>query len=131
MKVFIADSSPLLSKILETRLSLMNGIEVVGRAHDVASTLEAISKLRPHLVMLDVHLLGKNGLDLLKAVTSRADAPFVMMLSDDVSCTYQKHCADAGADFLLYKAGDLGKALAIVESILQRSVVALETNEGV
>src|SRR5262245_26460195 len=119
MKIFVADSSPLLSQKLADRISQMKGVEVVGQAQDLATAMDAISELQPHLVMLDVHLLGRNGLDLLKAVTTEAEAPFVMMLADDVSSTYQKHCANAGADFLLYKAGDLGKALAIIESLLK------------
>ena len=124
MRIFVADSSPLLSQKLAQRISDMNGVEVVGQAHDMASTLEAISELRPHLVMLDVHLLGRNGLELVKAVTTEADAPFVMMLSDDISTAYQTHCADAGADFLLYKAEGLGKALAIIQSLLQQSLAS-------
>ena len=95
---------------------------MVGQANDMETALDAISELRPHLVMLDVHLLGRSGLDLMKAVKTEADAPFVMMLADDVSTTYQKECAEAGADFLLYKAEGLGKALAIIQSLLKRSM---------
>jgi DNA-binding NarL/FixJ family response regulator len=122
MKVLVADSSPLLSQRLAQLISQMNGVEVVEQANDMATAMDAISKLRPHLVMLDVHLLGRRGLDLIKVVKTEAEAPFVMMLADDVSSAYEKECAGAGADFLLCKAEALGQALAIIQSLLKRSL---------
>lgn len=119
MKVFIADSSPLLCQKLASLLSELVGLEIAGQAQDARGALSAIRELRPDVVLLDVHLLGSIGLDLLKTIKREGGASFVIMFANDVSCLYQKKCLDAGADYLLHKSADLRKAMAILQSLLQ------------
>lgn len=126
MKVFIADSSPLLCQKLASMLSELDGLEIVGQAQEARGALSAIRESSPDVVLLDVHLLGSNGLDLLKTIKREGRGTFVlgrgtfvMMLADDVSCLYQKKCLDAGADYLLHKSADLRKAMAILQGLLQ------------
>jgi DNA-binding NarL/FixJ family response regulator len=108
-------------RTLTRLLSEVTGVEIVGEAQDLEAATAAVPELRPDLVLLDVHLLGKAGQDLLTAITREDDAPFVMMLSDDVSSAYEKHYLDAGADFLVYKPSGLGKVLAIIQNLLKHS----------
>jgi DNA-binding response OmpR family regulator len=68
--------------------------------------------------MIDVHLLGRLGLDLLTA-TRGDEEPFVMMLANDGS-PGPTSCTDSGTDILLYKPSDLGKTLTIIKRLLQQ-----------
>jgi DNA-binding NarL/FixJ family response regulator len=50
------------------RAELGNGIEVVGEAEDVASAVASIAAAAPDVVLLDVHLPGGGGVEVLRQV---------------------------------------------------------------
>ena len=119
MQVFIADSSPLLDERLRNLFSELPGLQIVGQSQNLDDAILAISLLKPDVAMIDVHLLGRLGLDLLTALTRDEEAPFVMMLANDVRPDPASR-ADSGADILLYKPSDLGKTLTIIKRLLQQ-----------
>ena len=119
MQVFIADSSPLLDERLRNLFSELPGLQIVGQSQNLDDAIRAISLLKPDVAMIDVHLLGRLGLDLLTALTRDEEAPFVMILANDVS-PYPTSRTDSGADILLYKPSDLGKTLTIIKRLLQQ-----------
>ena len=124
MRVFIVDSSRLLSEGLTDLVARLPGIEVVGQAQDLADAVKSIRALTPDVVMLDVSLLGKNGLDLVNAVTREDNAPFVMVLAGNVSGF------EAGPDILLYKASNVRSAVAILENLLKHFRLPEEGPDG-
>ena len=119
MQVFIADSSPLLDERLRNLFSELPGLQIVGQSQNLDDAIRAISMLKPDVAMIDVHLLGRLGLDLLTALTRDEESPFVMMLANDVSPDPTSR-TDSGADILLYKPSDLGKTLTIIKRLLQQ-----------
>jgi two-component system response regulator DevR len=119
MQVFIVDSSATLGQRLVSMLSELAGVEVIGHAQEVQAAWDIIYARRPDVVVLDIHLPGKSGLDLLKKIQRAACSAFVMVFTNDVSCLYQKKCRYAGADCLLYKPTDLKRAREIVQGLLQ------------
>ncbi|HWF41818.1 MAG TPA: response regulator transcription factor, partial [Acidothermaceae bacterium] len=50
------------------RAELGNGIDVVGEAEDVASAVASIAATAPDVVLLDVHLPGGGGVEVLRQV---------------------------------------------------------------
>jgi len=119
MQIFIADSSPLLDERLRNLFSELPGLEIVGQSRDLDDAIREISRLKPDFAMIDVHLLGRLGLDLLTALTRGEEEPFVMMLANDLS-PGPTSPTDSGADILLYKPSDLGKTLTIIKRLLQQ-----------
>jgi len=113
MRVFLVDGSRLLNEGLTDRLAELPGLEVVGQADNLADAVREIRLETPDVVMLDVSLLGKSGLDLVNAVTREESAPFVMVLAGNVSGF------EAGPDILLYKASSVASAVAILENLLR------------
>ena len=113
MRVFLVDGSRLLNEGLTDRLAELPGLEVVGQADNLADAVREIRLETPDVVMLDVSLLGKSGLDLVNAVTREETAPFVMVLAGNVSGF------EAGPDILLYKASSVASAVAILENLLR------------
>ena len=113
MRVFLVDGSRLLNEGLSERLVELPGLEVVGEADNLADAVREIRLQTPDVVMLDVSLLGKSGLDLVNAVTREESAPFVMVLAGNVSGF------EAGPDILLYKASSVASAVAILENLLR------------
>jgi DNA-binding NarL/FixJ family response regulator len=55
--------------------------EVVGEAFDTASAREAVGRLRPDVVLLDVQLPDGNGFELARELASRPHGPKVILTS--------------------------------------------------
>jgi chemotaxis response regulator CheB len=113
MRVYVVDSSQLLTEGLTNQLANLPGLEIVGQADNLTDAVREIRLQNPDVVMLDVTLLGQSGLDMVNAVSRTDSAPFVMVLGGDVSGF------ESGPDILLYKAANVASAIAILENLLR------------
>ena len=66
--VLVVDDDFMVAKIHSRFLGSQPGFRVVGVAHNGADALDAVHRLRPDLVLLDVHLPDMSGLDVLREV---------------------------------------------------------------
>lgn len=57
------------------------GFDVVGEADDGHSALEAVQRLRPEIVLLDVALPDMDGFDVAARLTGVLDGPAVVLVS--------------------------------------------------
>ena len=62
MRVLLVDDEDLALERLRTFFADIEGVEVVGHASDGDEALEAINRLTPDLVLLDIQMPGRNGL---------------------------------------------------------------------
>jgi DNA-binding NarL/FixJ family response regulator len=120
VKVFIADDSARLREQLLGMLSELNGIEIIGQAQDAAEALQAICKLKPDVVTLDIQMIGGSGIEVLKQIKQAALTPVVIMLTNRTSLPYRKRCLEAGADFFLDKSTEFGKVREIIQNLFER-----------
>ncbi len=83
-RVLIADDHSLFRDGVVTLLEA-EGMEVVGEAADGEMAVELALKLKPDLVLLDIHMPKKNGLEALREIRAQLpDAQIVMLtVSDD------------------------------------------------
>ncbi len=65
MKIFIVEDSRLARQELRTLLAEHSDCEIIGEAADVEAALAGIESLRPDVLLLDIHLPGATGFDLL------------------------------------------------------------------
>lgn len=90
--------------------------------------LEAIVRARPCLVLLDLHLPGSDGGEILAAVRSHADpavaATPVIMVTADLTPGTERRLMAAGANAFLPKPVDIASLLAQVDAHAQRAVRA-------
>jgi CheY-like chemotaxis protein len=59
------------------------GYRVVGEAGSAVAGFEAVERLRPDAVLLDVRLPDGSGLDLCEVLTGDEDAPAILLVSSD------------------------------------------------
>lgn len=101
-KVLVIDDDPFLLKLVEKILS-NSGYEVLS-AQDVSSGIVAASKEMPHLIILDMFIKEKTGLDFLKIRKKQpalAHIPvFVLSASNDKKMVYSAITLGA-CDYLL------------------------------
>lgn len=77
------------------------GFDVVGEAASAAEALRAERELRPEVVLLDVRLPDRTGLDVAEAMSHREAPPAVVLVS---TADYRYAVHDCGARGFLLKA---------------------------
>src|SRR5262245_42006549 len=91
----------------------------VHEAHDADAGWEALSRVSPELVLLDVMLPGKNGFDVCKEMRRTSDIP-ILMLTARGAVIDRVLGLELGADDYLAKPFEPRELLARVQAILRR-----------
>lgn len=99
-KVLLAEDDYTMVSLLKTLLK-MEGYEVIALDAD-ADVISAIRKIDPDVLLMDVHLFGKNGLDILQQVRESADVSNVRILMSSGS-NVKEECLNRGANGFLMK----------------------------
>jgi len=122
LRVFIADDAPNVSEMLVELISDRGRVEVVGVGDSEAGAIEAIRRLRPDVVVLDLQLKGGSGTNVIRAVRSDPGlaATRLLVASNHVSEPMRAGCLELGADGYYDKVKELG-LLASMLADLARS----------
>ncbi|MBZ6226348.1 response regulator transcription factor [Streptomyces olivaceus] len=81
LHLVLVDDEELVRVALRVILQREEDMTVVTEAHDAVSALVAVDRHRPDVVLLDVRMPGRDGLDVARDLTARARPPRVLMLS--------------------------------------------------
>jgi two-component system chemotaxis response regulator CheB len=79
IRVAIADDSSFTCRLLHSYFESDGDCEVVGTAHDAASTRELVRSRRPDVLTLDLEMPGGRGLDLLDDIIGATAVPVVVI----------------------------------------------------
>jgi len=77
-KILIADDTEFYRAVLYDILT-KGGYEVVGQAKDGAEAIAMASELRPDIVVLDIIMPGKNGIEAAREISSWPEPPVIVM----------------------------------------------------
>ncbi len=114
LKVFIADDSPPVADMLAELARGSGPVEVVGMGESEDATLEAIRRLRPDVVVLDLQLRTGSGANVIRAV--RADPAIagtrLLVTSNHASAQMRAGCLELGADGYYDKVKELAALTA-------------------
>ena len=131
MKILIVEDNASMRSLLST-LFKSQGHTVVGELDNGNSVLDDIHRLRPQVVCLDYHLPGKNGLALLKEISTDYPDIDVVFMTGSEDGEIEKQAADAGAAGFLRKP--FGQKQIIDElqqiSALRQQAMATESTAG-
>jgi two-component system, chemotaxis family, protein-glutamate methylesterase/glutaminase len=79
VRVLVVDDSPTMRLLIARSLREGGGIEVVGEAENAADAREAMKRLDPDVVTLDVEMPGMQGIEFLEKVMRLRPTPVVMV----------------------------------------------------
>ena len=115
-QVLIVDDSEQIRERLVTLLSESDQIRIVGQAGNSRQALEAMQRLSPDTIILDIRLPGGgSGIELLKQIKARHPKMKVIMLTNFDYAQYRRQCRQLGADYFLNKTLEFEK---IIDTIL-------------
>ncbi len=118
--VLVVDDEPMLRNLL-SRLLRMEGYEVL-EAEDGQAALDVCAKEKPDLVLLDVMLPARDGLDVLGELRRTSDIPVILVsaLAEEADRVIG---LKMGADDYVTKPFSAAELSARIESVLRRAAM--------
>ena len=121
-RLLIVDDEENLRSMLEAALS-HRGYEV-HQAEDGAGAIEALGRIRPDLIVLDVMMPGLDGFEVVRRLRTGGDrTPVVFLTARDETADRVRGLTMGGDDYLV-KPFSLEELVARIDAVLRRSGLA-------
>ncbi len=117
-RILLVEDHLVVSTGMTGLINYENDLQVCGTADDYASALQNIEKLKPDLVLLDITLKGRGGLELLKDIKARFPKQLVLVLSMHDESLYAARALRAGAAGYLMKQEATDTLLLAIRRVL-------------
>jgi DNA-binding NarL/FixJ family response regulator len=117
-RIFLVDDHPMVREWLTTHLDQQGDLTVCGEAEDVPRALQGILALKPDVVILDISMSGRSGMDLIKDLKRLQMDTGVIVLSMHDEMTYAERALRAGARGYIMKREATDKIVAAIRDVL-------------
>jgi DNA-binding NarL/FixJ family response regulator len=98
-------------------LEEVNVVSYINVASDYNEAFRSVGEERPDIVLLDINLPGKSGIEVLKKIRLNDLKCKVVMLTNHADDYYRKQCNELGADYFLDKSSDFAKVPDIIRKL--------------
>jgi CheY-like chemotaxis protein len=115
VRILVVDDSPGIRARLVAMLLEVPGVEA-REAAGADEALEVIRTWRPDLVVLDLHMPGRSGLEVLPAIKTLPSAPVIVVLTSHPTDHHRRLCVAQGADFFFDKSRDFARVVELVRA---------------
>jgi DNA-binding NarL/FixJ family response regulator len=116
--VFIVDDHPIFCEGLVNVINEESDLVVRGCAGTAAKALEGIALINPDLVVLDISLPDKSGLEVIKEVRSRGQKVKLLVVSMHDEALYANRVLETGADGYIMKMEDPAEIVQAMRDVL-------------
>ena len=117
IRVLIADDHSIMREGLQVMLEESDYIEVVGQARDGKEAVEAASKLLPDVIVMDVMMPKKDGVEACREITESLPETRVIMLTASTEADAVIEAVAAGATGYLQKVAGMDQLLGMVKGV--------------
>lgn len=130
----LADDHILMREGIRQLLEFDGTIEVVGEANDGEECLETLEKVKPDVLLLDINMPKKNGVEVLGEIKKKKMPVKVLILTVHNEIEYLLKAVDIGVDGYILKdseSAELKKAINAVmndESYIQPNLIPALNN---
>jgi DNA-binding NarL/FixJ family response regulator len=105
--VLIVDDSILILERMIPLIAQIENISFVVHAASYKEAFEVLFRLTPDMVLLDINLPDKSGIELLRVIKERQMDAAVFMISNNTGSYYRDICEKLGAQYFLDKSTDI------------------------
>ena len=116
IRVLIVDDHAVVRLGLRTLIGDQPAMEVVGEARSAPSALEAVGRLRPEVVLMDIRMPGESGLEATRLIMEQFPATKVVMLTSFADDELLMRAIRAGAVGYVLKQADNDSLLRAIAS---------------
>jgi len=116
-RAFVVENSPSIRERLCGLLGEVKGVSIVGEAATPLAAVEGILRTRPDVVVLDIHLTGGSGIEVLRRVRPETPGVVFIVLTNDPNPHYRRACMEAGASHFLDKTAEFGKLREVIAEL--------------
>ena len=117
IRVFIVDDHALVRTGMRMILSAETDIEVLGDVESGEEALPQIRKLKPDVVLCDLHLPGVSGLEITERIVKGDHGTRVIIVSVLEDGPMPKRLLEAGASGYVGKGGDASELLRAIRDV--------------
>lgn len=129
IKVMIADDHILMREGIRQLLEFDGTIEVIAEANNGEECLEKLKTIKPEVLLLDINMPKKNGIEVLESIRKQNLKVKVLILTVHNEVEYLLKAVDIGVDGYILKdseSAELKRAIVTVsegESYIQSSLI--------
>jgi DNA-binding NarL/FixJ family response regulator len=125
-QILIVDDHPMMRQGLAQLIALEPDLAVCGEAENAGGALDALGNLKPDLVLADISLPGKNGLELIKDFqTIRPGLPVLVISMHDESLYAERVLRAGGRGYIMKQEGGK-KLMQAIRQVLDGKIYVSE-----
>lgn len=114
--ILVVDDYDLIVDRLTALLRELNGVGDVLVAYSYAESVKILGQERLDIVLLDIHLPDRSGIELLDFIKLYHPSVRVIMISNQDNPHYQVLCLEKGADYFIDKSNDFELLPGLISS---------------
>jgi len=118
-RVFIVDDHYMVIEGLRSLLQNEQGIEVTGHATNAESCIAFLHRHLPDVILMDINLPGKSGIELCKEVKKQYPTVRILGLSTFNQRSYIEKMMENGADGYILKNAGRQELITGIERVMQ------------
>ncbi len=115
--VLIVDDNLLYVNRLQELLHDVQCAGSIRSAHNYDEAIHLIARETPQVVLLDINMPGKSGIEVLRFIKDQGWSSRVIVVSNHSQESYRKICLMEGADYFLDKTREFGLVTELVEKL--------------
>jgi DNA-binding NarL/FixJ family response regulator len=126
-RILIVDDHPMMREGLAQLISHQPDLVVCGEAENAPQAVAAVQNLRPDLVLADITLPGRNGIELIKDVQAVVPGMAVLVISMHDEAIYAERVLRAGGRGYIMKQEGGKKIMQAIREVLSGQIFVSET----
>lgn len=117
IRVLLAEDHTIVREGLRALLDATEDLEVIGEVEDGRAAVDAVPRLKPDVVVMDLNMPKLNGVDATREIREEPGAPKVLILSMYDGEEYVRPAIRAGASGYLLKGSGLSDLVKAIRAV--------------
>jgi DNA-binding NarL/FixJ family response regulator len=117
-KIFLLDEQPIVLRGLQGLAKDNGELQICGQAEDPGQALEAIRRLKPDLVILDLQFHGGSAFTLIRDIRRENSRLSVLVFTSERDVFFAQRALEAGAEGYVLKQESLSSLMKAIRSLL-------------
>lgn len=119
INIMIADDHAMMREGIKQLLEFDGTIKVIAEAADGNECLSILKRLRPDILLLDINMPNKNGIEVLEELRSKKDNIKVLILTVHNEVEYLVKAVDIGVNGYILKDSESSELKKAITTIIQ------------